>query len=782
MADISELILQVKNADSAVKEIDKVDKKLKQTAENSEKIAKLGKTLFAGWTLSKSIGLIKSMGDAFKDAELSTRKFNVIFGAWNKNARIGVKNLVENFHETERSAKNLMATIGSRLDFGFDDKVLGKVSSDLARISQELASFYGKSVNEVSLKLTQALAGQTKGLKEYGINIDINSEKFKKLAEEIKISTGETKEGSKALAVYSNILGKTKAVEGTFATSAKSISQILEDLKKSFIDGPLTQAGRILSEVFGPILKGINDILNNKVVAGITAISLSLFSLIAVIKSVWVILSQFIAFTGLPRFVGIIGEVSVALSRYIPKLIMYTLKFPSIFNQLLNSIASFLVKLNGLNLVGKIGKFFNGIFLVLFKALGVDLMAKATAAIIGVYAVIGAAIIAGLAYLLNTCKDFISSWGSKLWNFGKSYFEGLIEKFNNFMKMGKFDTTEAIVGQAASELLIAWQKKVDAVKEMNEKIDETAKELNDLIRRKVQAPTIEKFYQFRGALKSKLETVVEQRELEEAARKEYEDAQALFDKVKKNVADTTAWAIEIEGNKDKVSLAEKKFMEAMEKYKEAQKKRMDAEQDALNNAKEIQDLQQLISKAADTKFSDFSWYADLLKNIQGAISKVTPQQKLKEVQSRIDKFKETYKNVFLNPEELKAKYKELAGLQMQKFEAEMEALNQEREYLASTNEMIKGYVDKAMEWKAQGVDAIDAGTAEGYKFMTSGFSSLANIGPLLKDQESESSALQEKANAIAEGSKNILEGIKKKIDKIDTNGSPLAGGILKIVN
>jgi len=83
--------------------------------------------------------------------------------------------------------------------------------------------------------------------------------------------------------------------------------------------------------------------------------------------------------------------------------------------------------------------------------------------------------------------------------------------------------------------------------------------------------------------------------------------------------------------------------------------------------------------------------------------------------------------------------------------------------------MIKNYVDQALQWKAQGVEGIQAGTAEGYKFITSGFSNLANLGPILKEQESSQKSLQEKANSLAEKSTKLLEGIKTKIDSIDPN-------------
>ena len=757
MADISELILQVKNADNAVREIDKVDKKLKQTAISSKKLNDIGKTLFAGWTFTKIISMTKAMGDAFSNSLITARKFSSVFGLWNRQANAGVKILVDNFNNTERAAKDLMATIGARLNFGFDEKTLGKVSTDLAKISHELGSFYGKNVNDVSLKLTQALAGQTKGLKEYGINIDINSEKFKALAQSIKESTGETVEGSRALAVYSNILGKTKYVEGTFATSAKSISQIMEDIKNAFVDGPLTQAGRILTEVFGPILKGINKILNVQTAKGIAALTLSLAALAGTVKTIWVVLSGFASFIGLPQFLILFKKVSIELALLTPRLLNLLANIIGIMAQIsamlviktADMIA--LMSKQAALLLLQISKWITGIVLTISGSLLSTLNVM-------FFATLAAGIIYALAYALDTVVNFTKTWGVKLYNFGRRYFEDLVEKFDNYLKLGKFDKTELIVAQSASEWLASWEKRIQEVETADEKINEATKELNALVKKRIKTPTLEQFYQLKGALISKLETVADQRDLEEAAKKEYEKAKKLFDRVKVAVASTTAYAKEIEGKVDLVDKAEQRFIDAKKKYQEYQK---------------------LIAQAADKKFANFSWYTDLLSRIKSTIDKLTPEEKVQDIKKKIDKFKEAYKNVFLNPDELKSKYKELGDLEIQKLEAEMGVLQKEREFIASTNEMIKKYVDQAMQWKAQGVDAIETTSAEGYKFMTSGFGSLAELGPILKENQNENKVLQIKANAIAEKSKNILEGIKNKIDKIDSTG---LGGTIKIVN
>jgi len=191
----------------------------------------------------------------------------------------------------------------------------------------------------------------------------------------------------------------------------------------------------------------------------------------------------------------------------------------------------------------------------------------------------------------------------------------------------------------------------------------------------------------------------------------------------------------------------------------------------LAEQKECQRLEENLLQERTAQFEIFNWYQNAVEKIMDSMKAMTPIEKIKAIQARIDKFKSLYGGILFNPTEARAKYKEYGELETQKFEAEMEALNLEKQYLESTNEMIKNYVEKAMEWKAQGVNAIEASSAEGYKFLTSGFSNLSQLGPILKDQGKENSELQQKANTIAEGSKKILEGIKSKIDKINPNAT-----------
>lgn len=824
MADISELILQVKNADSAVKEIDKVDKKLKQTAISSEKLSTLGKTIFAGWTFTKFIALAKKMGDAYGSALVTTRKFEAVFGSFNRNAVNGVKVLVDRFHDTNRAAKDLMATIGSRLDFGFDDMTLGKVSADLSRISKELASFYGKSVTDVSLKLTQSLGGQTRGLKEYGINIDVNSDKFKHLSSEIQKATGVTEKAATALAVYSGILEKTKDKEGTFETQAKSISQYLEDIKNAFVDGPLAKAGEILSKLFGPLFNFLNWFIKNPI--GETLLSLA--SAAVTIRGSFMLLQ--LSLTGIVSLLAgsALGNISSKVHNFFQILLngftsgnfrlnRVTITFRILMQRFGKDLANnILIPVTrgflwlGVQILRPIRAFFglfsNQIFLSFqkvqlnliraFEFLGKGFSGKSIPYVGLIFQTLGSALAVGAVLLADEVGRYYSStWkkvSDKVWGQISDFYESVL----NFFTGNGFKTNK----ETLDDLSRPWIEGIYKRKEFLDKLDESVKELvekfksessrDELILPDNPFETLEEYYD--NFLKTKKDASDLEKKAKEASLN-YQIEFMKFEGLKYQLADDYAEMMKAmrDGTLDmqdiflensRLAINAANVIEKESKLLASEASKKESLVDLQRKVQESQEFLKTFNKiqqALMKKLEDDTWYQGTLDKISSAINGFTPKEKVKSLEEKIARFREVYAKMIFSPEEAKEKYKEMSELEVQKFEAEMEALNTEREFIMSTNEMIKSYLDKALEWKAQGVDAIDVGTAEGYKFMTSGFSSLANIGPILKDQRDEERASQEKANSIAEGTKNILEGIKKKMDRID----PTAIGVkLEIVN
>lgn len=229
--------------------------------------------------------------------------------------------------------------------------------------------------------------------------------------------------------------------------------------------------------------------------------------------------------------------------------------------------------------------------------------------------------------------------------------------------------------------------------------------------------------------------------------------------------------LKIDPTKDKTPELTK-FLTLQENYKESLKKVKNLRNAALQATLKFYELEPKVKEAArklkfDTAKSAFegiTWFWDNMNSISEAIGKFSIKDKIKHFDELIDAFKLEFSGLSLTPEEAREKYKELGKLQMDKFQAEMDGLNKEREYISTTNDLIKDYLEKALQWTAQGIEGIKADTAEGYKFMTSGLSNLSSLGPVMKDTQSQQIELQKKSNDIAEKTKDVIKEISRRVD------------------
>ncbi|MBO5853237.1 MAG: hypothetical protein J6Q61_00705 [Bacteroidales bacterium] len=84
---------------------------------------------------------VQSVAQKFEDVKVTASTFKKVFKDSMDSANSGVKNLIENFNETERSAQKLLNTIGGRLsNLGLNPQELSQYSNELARVAQELTA------------------------------------------------------------------------------------------------------------------------------------------------------------------------------------------------------------------------------------------------------------------------------------------------------------------------------------------------------------------------------------------------------------------------------------------------------------------------------------------------------------------------------------------------------------------------------------------------------------------------------------------------------------------
>lgn len=708
MADISELIIEVKKINETISNIGKVQKKLKETADSAQS---LGKTIAAAWSFGKVLQAAKEFGDAWKDVQVTFRSFDATFGTFNETANKGVSELVNNFQETERSAKKLLTLIGSRtIDLGLDKDTMSNMSVELAKISQEIAQFYGQNVSEVGKKLSQALAGEVGGLKDIGIVINSSSKQFQQLVKDMQASTGASEEAAKAMVIYNEILKKTEKFKGTFDAQAKSLSQAFGNISNTLQSGAFAKAGEVLSAIFVPILNKVDAILNKPWVASImgivTALGLVLVQVLLIQKAMTGLNTTLLAAAGAKGIGGALAGVGAKLTGLLIK------AFPPLLIVAAGAAIGYALGLAIRKVIDKIKS--------------------------GEWANFSDFVDSVINWFKSLAQKIINWFKGQGFKDDEQINKEMADKFMAAMKE-KSQTINDIVG-STNEMFEEWAKWARGEgKEKNLSAEEIRKKANDMGQR---------IQQLRDGFNDINEKFVKAakayNEQNQQGGTVGRDGQKYLDRVDdlKKLAEQRKQAM--------VNL--KNATDEFEKLKEEYKKVFEKErQNKLKFSKE--------------QFGLFTWYQDAMRTIEDGLGKTLPKDKVNDLNERIKKFQETFK--FMNADEQKDAYKELSRMYLDKFNLEMDNLKKEQDLLSETNQMIQDYLAKAMEWSPSGVSGIRADTAEGYKFLTSSLGDLSQFKGLVSGQQNDAASLQREANKIAEKTKSSIDDIKQKMDKLN---------------
>lgn len=172
------------------------------------------------------------------------------------------KNAIKQFGLSELSAKQFSSTMGAMLKSmgGFDDTEIIEMSTALAGLAGDMASFYNLDVQEAFDKLRSGISGETEPLKQLGINLSVANLEAFALAQGITKSYDKMTEQEKALLRYNYLLSATADAQGDFAKTSDSWANQTRILTEEFnsLKGTLGQG---LINVLNPLVTSINSSL-----------------------------------------------------------------------------------------------------------------------------------------------------------------------------------------------------------------------------------------------------------------------------------------------------------------------------------------------------------------------------------------------------------------------------------------------------------------------------------------------------------------------------------------
>jgi hypothetical protein len=235
---LAELLVKIKvDQDGLAQGLDKA-KKTSQSAESDivNSFKKIGIAAAAAFGIHAFDEFISECVKAAAGAANVQKRFNTTFSTMQEEAKHMSEDVAHAYGLTDDAAQNVMATSGFMIEsFGASQKAALKMSAAITGLAVDMASFAGNgaTVEGAAEAITRALAGQTRGLREY--NIALQPEQIKQFAE----SQGK---------VY-DALTKTEQAEITLMAIQKAASGVIGDYSKNqYSYGNQVRISKMLNE------------------------------------------------------------------------------------------------------------------------------------------------------------------------------------------------------------------------------------------------------------------------------------------------------------------------------------------------------------------------------------------------------------------------------------------------------------------------------------------------------------------------------------------------------
>lgn len=133
--------------------------------------------------------------------------------------------------------------------FGVATEDANKMSQQLTQLSYDMASFFNTDVETAFDKLSSAMAGQVKGLREFGIDTTVASLQEYALANGIDASVRSMSQAEKALLRYNYIMERSTHIQGDMARTIVTPANALR-----ILNAQLTQMKRALGNVISVLV------------------------------------------------------------------------------------------------------------------------------------------------------------------------------------------------------------------------------------------------------------------------------------------------------------------------------------------------------------------------------------------------------------------------------------------------------------------------------------------------------------------------------------------------
>ena len=171
---------------------------------------KLGKLAIAGIAIKGLVGFSKQALQVASDLAEVQNVVDVTFGSMSQDVNDFADNALKAYGLSELSAKKYASTMGAMLkSSGLTGEAMKNMAVNLTELSADMASFYNLQNDAAFEKIQAGIAGETKPLRELGINMTVANLEAYALAQGINKSWQEMTQAEQTLLRYNYLLAVT---------------------------------------------------------------------------------------------------------------------------------------------------------------------------------------------------------------------------------------------------------------------------------------------------------------------------------------------------------------------------------------------------------------------------------------------------------------------------------------------------------------------------------------------------------------------------------------------
>lgn len=188
----------------------------------------LGNLLKTAVAFRLGYGILQFGQQAFEMGSAITEVENVVdvaFGGMADKAYEFASTATEQFGLSELAAKNYSGTMMAMLNStGVAQDAAAEMSTTLAGLAGDLASFYNISTDEAFMKLRSAIAGETEPMRQLGVNMTVAALQSYALSQGITKSWQSMTQAEQAMLRYNYIMSATSQQQGDYQRTVGSFA------------------------------------------------------------------------------------------------------------------------------------------------------------------------------------------------------------------------------------------------------------------------------------------------------------------------------------------------------------------------------------------------------------------------------------------------------------------------------------------------------------------------------------------------------------------------------